>query len=280
MFLPGNGRNMVETPFNYTGSKFKLLDQLIPLFDKNKTTFVDLFVGGGSVYTNVAPLYSKIVVNDIIGDLIGIHKKLIFEKEPTVDMVKSLCVAKDDQLGYHILRDSYNLEPTPEKLFALMLCCTNNMMRFNQKFKFNQTFGKRTFNSRTQLKIDGFSQALQPYKENIQFEAKSFESVTIDSNSMVYSDPPYLQTEAGYNSYWGKEDDLGLFDYCNNLNSIGASFAVSGVQSHDGRSCRLIDLLLEAGFHKTSIVCDYNKVSRKGTKETTEVLITNYIPNI
>lgn len=269
---------MIETPFNYTGSKFKLLEQLIPLFDKTKPVFVDLFAGGGSVYTNIAPFYSSIVVNDIIGDLIGIHQKLIFDTENTVSMVKSLCVAKDDQVGYHLLRDSYNANPNPEKLFALMLCCTNNMMRFNKKFKFNQTFGKRTFNPRTQLKIEAFSQALQPYKDKIQFEAQSFEKIVCSPDTMCYVDPPYTQTEAGYNSYWGKEDDLGLFDYCKQLDSMKASFAVSGIQSHDGRSCRLIDLLLEAGFHKTSIECDYNKVSRKGAKETTEVLITNYVP--
>lgn len=38
---------MIQTPFNYTGSKFKLLDQLLENFDYNKTEFVDVFTGGG-----------------------------------------------------------------------------------------------------------------------------------------------------------------------------------------------------------------------------------------
>ena len=42
---------MIETPFNYTGSKFKLLEQILPEFDYTKPYFVDLFMGGGSVYT-------------------------------------------------------------------------------------------------------------------------------------------------------------------------------------------------------------------------------------
>ena len=44
---------LIETPFNYTGSKFKLLKQLIPEFDYTKPYFIDLFCGGGSIYTNV-----------------------------------------------------------------------------------------------------------------------------------------------------------------------------------------------------------------------------------
>jgi hypothetical protein len=51
---------------------------------------------------------------------------------------------------------------------------------------------------------------------------------------------------------------------------------VSGVESHDGERCRLIDLLTEDGFKKLLLAADYNKVSRKGSKETQEVLVINY----
>ena len=68
---------MIETPYNYTGSKFKLLEQILPQFDYTKPYFVDLFMGGGSVYTNVVDKYEKILANDIIGDLVGIHRELL-----------------------------------------------------------------------------------------------------------------------------------------------------------------------------------------------------------
>lgn len=47
----------IDSVFNFTGSKFKILDQIIPLFDKDKEIFVDLFAGGGSVYINVLDYY-------------------------------------------------------------------------------------------------------------------------------------------------------------------------------------------------------------------------------
>ena len=51
---------LIESPINYMGSKYKLLDRLIPLFPKTKN-FIDLFSGGGSVYMNVADMYDSVV---------------------------------------------------------------------------------------------------------------------------------------------------------------------------------------------------------------------------
>ena len=53
---------LIESPINYMGSKYKLLDRLIPLFPK-VDTFVDLFAGGGSVYMNVNHLYKNVLAN-------------------------------------------------------------------------------------------------------------------------------------------------------------------------------------------------------------------------
>ena len=44
---------MIQSPLNYTGGKFKLLPQILPLFPKNINTFVDLFCGGCNVGINI-----------------------------------------------------------------------------------------------------------------------------------------------------------------------------------------------------------------------------------
>ena len=143
---------MIETPFNYTGSKYKLLNQILPHFNYNKSNVVDVFCGGGSVYTNILDKYEKIIINDIISDLIGIHCGLMVD-DNIIELTKGLCPGKENPEGYSILRTDYNEMPTPEKLWALMLSCTNNMMRFNQKFKFNQTYGNRGWNQNTDKKL-------------------------------------------------------------------------------------------------------------------------------
>ena len=58
-----NKESLIKSPFNYTGGKYKLLDQLLPLFPDKVDTFYDLFAGGANVAVNVKA--KKIIANDI-----------------------------------------------------------------------------------------------------------------------------------------------------------------------------------------------------------------------
>lgn len=280
--------NFIETPFNYTGSKFKLLSQILPEMDLSKKTFVDVFCGGGSVYTNVVDKYQKVIANDIITDLVGIHKSLV-ESDDIINSTKNLCPGKKNPEGYAELRNSYNENPTPDKLWALMLSSTNNMIRFNQKFKYNQTYGDRGFSDATQKKVDNFTKHIREYKDNLLYLSTQFDKIEIDSDMMIYCDPPYGRikeedgslgkkqiSEAGYNAFWLKEDDIKLYNFLINADKVGASFMVSGVLYHDGKTCWMLDKLIADGFRYKVIEYNYNKVSRKGDKETREIIITNY----
>lgn len=279
---------MIETPFNFTGSKYKLLSQLLPEFDYSKNTFVDVFCGGGSIYTNVVDKYNQIEVNDVISDLIGIHKGLI-NNDDIISNTKLICPDKTDEVSYGILRDDYNNNPSPEKLWALMLSCTSNMMRFNQKFKFNQTFGKRSWNTSTEKKVEDFKKHIRPYSNKITFNSKSFYDLDVKPNTMYYLDPPYGRvknsdgsigkkqiSEAGYNAFWKEDDDKKLYEFIHKINDVGSSFMVSGVLNHNGLTCWMLDKLINDGFNKKSLNFDYNKVSRVGDKETIEIIIKNY----
>ena len=53
---------IIQSPLNYTGGKFKLLPQILPLFPKNIDIFVDLFCGGANVGVNVKS--NKTILND------------------------------------------------------------------------------------------------------------------------------------------------------------------------------------------------------------------------
>ena len=73
-----------------------------------------------------------------------------------------------------------------------------------------------------------------------------------------------------------KDDDLKLYNWIKSADKTGCSFAVSGTLEHDGKSCLLLDNLVSDGYKVIELKFDYNKVSRKGNKETKEVLIKNY----
>ena len=270
---------MINTPFNYTGSKFKLLEQILPHFDYTKEYFIDLFCGGGSVYTNVVDKYQKILINDKIEELILIHKNLIQNSDTFIQQTKSVCVDKNSAEEYAKLRSDFNSNKTPDKLWALMLSCTNNMMRLNKKFEFNQTFGKRSWNDNTQVKVEQFVNHITQFKDKIYFSSKDFFEVIPKKPSMVYLDPPYTNSEAGYNCYWNQQLEDKLYDYVLELDKNGHSFMLSGVQGKhkDKKESLIIQKLIDKGFKYKILNFDYEKVARnKNTKESQEIIIFNY----
>lgn len=275
---------------NYTGSKFKLLNQLLPEFDYNKETFVDVFCGGGSVYANVVDKYDKIIINDIITELIGIHKGII-ENDLIINDTKKLCeTLKESQEDFLKLRENYNSNPTPAGLWALILSCNSNLMRFNQKGKFNQTWGKRSFNISTEKKVKSFTEHIRNYSDKIHFKSGSFSEIEIESDTFYYLDPPYAFikndegeignkqiSEAGYNSYYYKEDDINLRNFCQKINDIGSTFVISGVLEHGGKTTWILDRLIKDGFSVKELNFDYERVNKTNQiKNTKEVIIKNF----
>ena len=278
----------INTPFNYTGSKYKLLEQITPLFDKSKENFIDLFAGGGSVYTNIVEYYDKILVNDIITDLINIHKELMNSND-IINEVKQIVPNKTDQETFLELRKSYNNDKSAVKLWALMLSSTNNMMRFNKKFQYNQTFGKRSYSDATQKKVDIFTKHIRQYKDKIIYTSVDFYKIKPKSNTFVYIDPPYGSiikdnkpsnkqiSEAGYNNYWSKEHETKLYNYIKELDDNGNTFMISGVLEHKGERSWLLDKLISDGYIYKELDFNYSGVARKENKHNTkEIIIMNY----
>lgn len=258
----------VNSPFNYTGNKYKLLDQLLPEFDFTKKKFIDLFCGSFVVSANVLDKFDEIIED-----------------------TKSVCPNKDSEEGYSILRESFNREKTPEKLWALMLSCTNNMLRFNQKIEFNQTWGKRTWNSSTDEKVENWKTHIRKHKDKISLVYGNFNDLKIDNeNSFVYADPPYSYirnidgsmgnkqiSEAGYNAFWKKQDDINLLNYLIKHDEMGGTFAISGVIKHKGSECWILNELVDRGFNYKELNFNYNKVSRKDSNEDTiEIIVKNF----
>lgn len=65
-------KKYVKSPLNYTGGKYKLLPQIVPLFPEGINTFVDLFCGGGDVAVNVEA--NRVIANDINEMCVGCYQ--------------------------------------------------------------------------------------------------------------------------------------------------------------------------------------------------------------
>lgn len=207
-----------------------------------------------------------------------------------IELTKNACPNKEDSSSFAKLRDDYNNDPEPYKLWALMLSSTNNMIRFNKKFKYNQTWGKRSYNKNIEKKLITYKEHIRQYKDKVKYISKSFNDIEIYKNTFYYIDPPYGYievsngeigkrqiSEAGYNSLYYQKDDIDLYNYCHRINKMGSTFVISGVLEHGGETSWLLNKLINDGFNYKELTFDYEKVNKstlnKGTKE---IIIKNF----
>ena len=139
------GNEFLKAPMNYTGNKFKLLSQIIPLFPDNINTFVDLFCGSSTVSLNVNA--DKIVCNDSNSPLIEVLKYLQSSSKETIlkeisEIINEFDLYNCENNGYYLLRDRYNQYKHPLDLYVLSCFSFNFQIRFNKRGEFNMPSGK------------------------------------------------------------------------------------------------------------------------------------------
>ncbi len=300
----------VKSPLNYTGGKYKLLNQIIPIFPNNLDLFVDLFSGGSNVGVNVNA--KRIVCVDKQEEIIRVmelFKKyedgfIISSLEKIIDKYnlsnsllngyKAYNCTSDKGLGtynkskYLELRKDYNnmRDNSTEKdllFLTLVIYGFNNQIRFNSNGEFNMPVGKRDFNNSLRKNLKNFITKLK--SKNIEFINSDFREFAIETtnNTLVYCDPPYFLGTASYNENggWTKQDEIDLLNYLAVLDSKGVKFALSNVIEHKGNKNIILEAWIKEHKYNVHIIdCDYNNSNyhkQQGSiTKTTEVLITNY----
>lgn len=290
---------MIKNPISYPGNKNKLLKEIIPLFPKNITRFVDVFCGSGVVGVNSDA--DEIICNDIskhclevleyfycnsFNVIINALEKIIEDYNLTYSRVKEKGFYKEikheglslyNKEGYNKLKDDYNNEPKVDKLVILLIYGFNHYMRFNSKGEFNVPVGKVDLSKSIYRDLEIFVDCIKCKK--ITFMNYDFKDNKIYENadSFYYFDPPYLITTAPYNSNWNEEDEYQLLNVLDKLNDRGIKFALSNVVLSNGKE----NTILKKWSKKYNVFnlkrqyrnANYQKVN---ITDTIEVLITNY----
>ena len=89
--------------------------------------------------------------------------------------------------------------------------------------------------------------------------------------TVVYLDPPYSNTEAGYNSTWTVADDDKLSAFM--LSHPGYKYVLSSC-SKDGKTTRLVETLRDSGMYDTTEVPHVYKAAKKSkASETVELIL-------
>lgn len=278
----------IKSPMNYTGGKGKLLNQILPLFPKNINTFVDLFTGGCNVAVNVNA--NKIIANDLCTQVIDTYKGIQNNTtEENIKMIEEIIdkydLSKENREGYLELRKAYNDGNKEWHIFYTLLAYSfNNQIRFNKKGEFNMPFGKSrsSFNPTLKKKFEDFSNAI--HNKNIKFTNNDFKKLNIDKlkdDDFVYLDPPYLVTEATYNTGWNEETEKELLSLCDRLNEKGIKFAISNVLEHNGSKNEIL-INWSKNYNVNYLNYDYSNCNyhkKDNGHKSIEVLITNYKNN-
>lgn len=298
----------IKSCFNYTGGKYKLLPQIMPLIPKDINTFWDIFCGGCNVGINVEA--NSVKFNDKIIQLIDLYKvlqnidvnKAIFMIEEIIFKYslsdtynntydKYSCnsakgLAEYNRNGYLRLREDYNKMDTDIitkniMLYVLSIYGFNNQLRFNRKGEYNIPVGKRDFNEKVRKNFVDFVSKIK--NENISFQNNDFRNINYDeinSEDFVYADPPYLITTATYNEQggWTEDDEKNLLYILDLLNEKKIKFALSNVLKSKGNTNTiLLEWSKKYNVHKLNYTYNNANYQKKNKcNENIEVLITNY----
>ena len=282
-----------KSPFNYVGNKYKQLPQLIEIFPKNINNFIDLFTGGADIATNMVGRAENIYANDINQFVIDIMKefqtKTVEEILSFIDSrIKQFDLSKTNKENYFKYRDAYNngTYSTPLDLFTLTRFSYNNNLRFNDKKEMNQAFGDRYFNPTMRKNFLNFYNKIQSINLSC-LTFSDFDLTNFGEKDFIYADPPYLISDAYYNTgaknaaqKWEQKDDLKLFDFLNKANEKKISFVMSNFIHHKGKTNeKLIEWINDMNLNIYDINSDYSHCIaniNKNDSPTLEVAITNY----
>jgi adenine-specific DNA-methyltransferase len=105
---------------------------------------------------------------------------------------------------------------------------------------------------------------------------KSFEELDYDADAFYYLDPPYLLTNATYNTFWDESKEEYLLKI---LSQANFKFALSNVIEYNGKTNNLLkEAVKENNWNVIPIESDYsnNTPNQKKRVKNNEVLITNY----
>nr|ACZ62643.1 BtsCIM methylase [Ureibacillus thermosphaericus] len=280
----------VKSPLNYVGGKYKLLNQIIPLFPEKINTFVDLFAGGLNVGINVNA--NKIIANDINTFVVEVLKSFKdYTEEEIINHIKKRIyefnLSKVNEEGFLAFREFYNKSKyrNPLDLYTLVCYSFNYQFRFNNNLEYNNPFGRNRshFSSTLEKKLIKFIKAIQ--RKNIEIynlEFQNFNFNNLTSEDLVYCDPPYLITTGSYNDGnrgfkdWDINQEKKLLQILDKLNSDGVRFALSNVLLHKGKKNELlINWARKYNIHHLNY--NYSNSSHNTSKgDSDEVLITNY----
>lgn len=299
---------IIKNPFNYTGSKNRIMSLILDCIPENIYELVDVFGGSGEVGLSVG---LPCVYNDLNKPLTCIIKT--FQELPINLILDSIQVlidsydlSKNNKKGYLELRkdfnehQGYNLLNSEDSdirwanciaLYILICHSFNYYITFNSKGEYNNPSGyNRSWFS------ESLKNKLIKYKERLDQMCK-FEVNCVDYNEILdrylikddlrnvlfFIDPPYLVSQDIYSRNkklkWTKENEINLYQKLLTIHSKGGRIILTNqLQKGDYKNEILQDFITESGFDIVNTMVNFDNCSyqRKNKGYDKEILVKNF----
>lgn len=278
-FIEKTKKHFVESPLNYMGSKYNVLNEILPYLN-GFNNVIDLFAGGFNVGVNTSAI--NVTYNDVnkyVKEMVE-----VFKNSEITELVKYINkriseygLEKGNKENYLSFRAMYNNIPVNKRnvldLFILSQFGFQQQIRFNNNHDFNNPIGMSAYNTNTLIKIFEFHREL--VKKNVDFRSVNFSTFEIKNcnDLVVYMDPPYLITLGSYNDGkrgfggWDEEIEQELYSFIDKLNSENCPFVLSNVIEFKNLKNHILSEWLSKNEYN---VKEYIFRKRK------EVLVTNF----
>ena len=244
-----------ESPLNYSGGKYKILDFIFENLPSEINTFVDLFSGGFNVGVNIINC-NKIIYTDYnkyVKELVEyLYKNDINDILTYIEnRIKEFNLSYGSP-NYYELRKLYNKteisERNPLDLYVLILFGFQHQIRFNRKHEFNNPVGKSGFKDNLKNKLIKFNNSNKNVIEFYDRDFRHYYNYEFEENDLFYCDPPYLITSAAYNDGgkrgfdgWDKKIEKEFLEFLDFLNNKGVKFMLSNVIEHKGNRNEILE---------------------------------------
>lgn len=182
----------------WSGGKGDEIEKFKHLIPTNYSTYLEPFIGGGSVYFHLTP--EKAVISDVHKELIDFYQSIA--NGNAKDIYQFMEENKNEEETYYKVRDKMMISTqvdSAKRFYYERKTCFRGMLRYNKSGKFNIPFGR--------YKTISYHDLLNPAYENLLKNTKilkeSFEYIFQhynDENNFMFLDPPYDSefTDYGY----------------------------------------------------------------------------------
>ena len=257
----------IKPTINHLGNKYRVIEELINNFPKSDIDFfIDVFAGSGvvSINYNIPKIYylndKDLYLTEILKFFINNKIDFILEKIDFIVKKYNLPTKPNVTFKneYFNLKNDFNRKKTIEKLLVLTLFGFNQQIRFNSNNEWNIPPGKFCWNSYQRNKIISFYEAISRKKifiSSMNFDEfiKEIKLKINKKKTLFYFDPPYLISNATYNSQWSQEDEKKLIDILEILTEEGYKWCLSNLLFSKGNKNNLLGDFIDKNKKKIKI---------------------------